>query len=374
MKIERIELSKIFLPYKKPFETSGWIEDGNHGIIAKVYSEGLIGWGESPVGLEPWYNEETTETASSIQKDFLIPILFKNEINEPANVYDLFEPVRGNKIAKTALEFALWDLFGKARGVSLSKLLGGEKQKVPVGVSIGIQKDLKSLLKTVEEYLNEGYQRIKLKIKPGYDIEPVKELRRNFSGVQLQVDANSIYKLEDADHLQELDEFNLLLIEQPLAHDDIYQHSKLQKKLKTSLCLDESITSSELAEFALEINACRIINIKPSRVGGLTEAKKIHDNCLKKNVPVWCGGMLETGIGRTFNAALASLPGFSLPGDISANDRYFNKDIVLNPFKLNSDGTLNVPDLPGCGAIVDEEYLDKVTLEKFEITNTKQKN
>jgi O-succinylbenzoate synthase len=369
MKIEKIELHKIFLPYKKPFETSGWIEDGNHGIVAKVFSEGLIGWGESPAGLEPWYNEETTETAWSILKNFLVPILCNNKFFSPQEVDELFSPVRGNKIAKTCLEFAVWDIFSKAENKSLSEFIGGEKQKVPVGVSIGIQKNINSLLKSVEDYLKEGYQRIKIKIKPGYDVEPVREIRKHFPEIRLQVDANSIYKLEDAELLKKLDDYNLLLIEQPLAHDDIYQHSKLQKELKTALCLDESIISPERAEFALEINACRIINIKPSRVGGLTPAKKIHDLCKDKSVPVWCGGMLETGIGRTFNVALASMNNFSLPGDISANDRYFEKDIVQNPFKLNSDGTLTVPGLPGCGAIVDEEYLKKVTIEKQEFYN-----
>ncbi len=366
MKIERIELRQIFLPYKKPFETSGWVEDGNYGIIAKIYSEGLIGWGESPAGKEPWYNEETTDTAWSIQKDFLLPLLLDKEISHPEQVDLLFQPVRGNKIAKTALEFAVWDLAAKKAGISLSSFIGGHRKIIPVGVSIGIQKNLYSLLNAVEGYLKEGYQRIKIKIKPGYDIHPLQALRKSFPDIILQVDANSIYTLKDTEHLKELDEFDLLLIEQPLAHDDIYEHSKLQKILKTAVCLDESITSPAHASFALEIEACRVINIKPSRVGGLTAAQRIHDICFDKSVPVWCGGMLETGIGRTVNAALASLPGFVLPGDISANDRYFERDIVLNPFKLNNDGTLNVPELPGCGAIVDEDYLETVTLQKYE--------
>ncbi len=366
MKIEKIELRQIFLPYKNPFETSGWVEDGNYAIIAKVYSDGLVGWGESPAGKEPWYNEETTDTAWSIQKDFLLPLLLDKEIKQPEMVDVLFQPVRGNKIAKTALEFAVWDLAAKEAGMSLSSFLGGERKVIPVGVSIGIQKNLYSLLNAVEEYLREGYQRIKIKIKPDFDVQPVKAIRKIFPDIMLQVDANSIYSLKDSEHLMELDEFNLRLIEQPLAHDDIFEHSKLQKILKTPLCLDESITSPAHASFALEIDACRVINIKPSRVGGLTAARKIHDMCFNKSVPVWCGGMLETGIGRTFNAALASLPGFVLPGDISANDRYFERDIVLNPFNLNYDGTLNVPELPGCGAFVDEDFLETVTLRKYE--------
>jgi O-succinylbenzoate synthase len=220
-------------------------------------------------------------------------------------------------------------------------------------------------LNLTDNYLKEGYKRVKIKIKPGWDLEPVREIRKNWKDSLLQVDANSVYKLADAEHLSELDEYNLLLIEQPLSYDDLYEHSVLQEKLKTPICLDESITSPGQATSAVAMKACRIINIKPSRVGGLIAAMEIHNIAQKNNIPVWCGGMLETGIGRAFNVALASLPNFKLPGDISANKRYFKKDIVLNPFELNPDGTLNISNEPGCGAVIDEKFLEKITLEKL---------
>ncbi len=366
MFIEKIELIKIFLSYLEPFTTSGWTEDGNYGIIVKIFSDGVVGWGESPAGNGPWYNEETTNTAWSIQKDFLVPLILGKSIEYPNQTGKIFSHVRGNNKAKAGIEFALWDLYGKQTGKSLSGLLGGSKNKVEVGVSIGIQKNIDTLIRKVEEYISEGYRRIKIKIKPGYDVEPVRAIRKKWEHFPLQVDANSAYSFEDANHLKQLDEFNLLLIEQPLAHDDIYEHSKLQKLLATPLCLDESIVSLHHAKTAIELNACKIINIKPARVGGLSIAKSIHDLCESSGVPVWCGGMLETGIGRTNNVALASLSNFTLPGDISANNRYFKRDIVLNPFSLNKDGTLTVPDKPGCGAEVDEKLLESVTLEKIE--------
>ncbi len=371
MKIERIEIRKIFLPYKKPFTTSGWTENGNNGIIVRVDMEGITGWGEAPVGLEPFYNEETTGTAWSVMKEILIPLLLKKEFEIQSNpdIYYFFSRIRGNKIAITGLEFAIWDLFGKIQKRSISRMLGGVRKKIDVGVSIGIQENLSSLLSLIDNYLAEGYKRIKIKIKPGWDIIPVGEIRKKWGNLLLQVDANSIYKLDDAKHLSRLDEFNLLLIEQPLSHDDLYEHSILQEKIKTPICLDESITSPLHAKSAIGMKACRVINVKPSRVGGLTAAKTIHDIAEENNLPVWCGGMLETGIGRAFNVALASLTNFQLPGDISANKRYFSKDIVKNPFELNKDGTLTVPDKPGSGAEVDEEFLERITLEKLEFRN-----
>jgi o-succinylbenzoate synthase len=367
MKIEKIEIRKIFLPYIKPFTTSGWTEKGNNGIIIKIDSEGITGWGESPVSLEPFYNEETTGTAWSIMKEILISLMFKSEVTKPEDVRKIFSSIRGNRIAITGLEFAAWDLFGKLKNMSIFQMIGGVRKKIDVGVSIGIQENTNALLNLIEDYLEEGYKRIKIKIKPGWDIKPVEAIRKRWEKIQLQVDANSAYTLNDAGHLSKLDEFNLLLIEQPLANDDLYEHSILQKKMKTPICLDESIASLKHAKDAIEMKSCKIINIKPSRVGGLANAIEIHNIAEKNNVPVWCGGMLETGIGRSFNAALASLPNFKLPGDISASKRYYHRDVVLNPFELNSDGTLTVPDESGCGAIVDEEFLESVTLEKLEI-------
>lgn len=365
MQVERVELRKILLPYPSVFETSGWRETGSHAVIVRVDGEGVTGWGESPVGQSPFYNEENTRTVWAMMQDYLAPMLMEKELASPEDVTPAFARVRGNRMAKAGLEFAVWDWFGVAQGRSLKEMLGGTRDRVAVGVSVGIQPDIDTLLRTVEGYLDGGYSRIKLKIKPGWDVEPTRAVREAWPELMLQVDANSIYHLSDAAHLAELDAFGLLLIEQPLAHDDIVDHAKLKPQLRTPLCLDESIVSPEHARWAIEMEACDIINIKPSRIGGYGDARRIHDLAQGAGMPVWHGGMLETGIGRAGNVALASLPNFTLPGDISANDRYFARDIVLNPFTVNDDSTLTVPDAPGCGAVVDEAYLDEVTVERW---------
>lgn len=367
MRIERIELRKIFLPYLAPFETSGWRETGSHAIVVRMEAEGIVAWGEAPTGQNPFYNEENQKTGWVLLQDYLTPMLMQADLTSAWDVTPALARVRGNRIAKAGLEFTVWDLFARREGRSLSSLLGGTRDRVEVGVSVGIQKDIPTLLKVVGGYLAEGYTRIKLKIKPGWDVEPTRAVRERWPNLRLQVDANSIYRLEDAAHLAELDPFNLLLIEQPLAHDDIFDHARLKKSLKSPLCLDESIVSPEHARWAIEMNACDIINIKPSRIGGLGDAKRIHDMAQAAGMPVWHGGMLETGIGRAINVALASLPNFTLPGDISANDRYFARDIVKNPFTLNTDSTLTVPTAVGHGAVVDEDFLDDVTLERWQI-------
>lgn len=375
MNINRIELRKIFLPYVSVFETSGWREDGSHAIIVRIDASGdasgdtneVTGWGESPVGRNPFYNEENTDTAWAIQRDYLLPMLMDKPIEQPQDVPTRLAKVRGNRMAKFGLESALWDLFGRATGTSVAAMLGGTRDRVPVGVSVGIQKDIDALLQTVSDYLDDGYGRIKLKIRPGWDVEPTRAVRERWPDLPLQVDANSIYHLSDAAHLAQLDEFDLLLIEQPLAHDDIVEHAKLKPQLQTPLCLDESIVSPAHAAWALEMDACDIINIKPSRIGGLAEAKQVHDMAQAAGKAVWHGGMLESGIGRALSVALASLPNFTLPGDISANARYFGRDIVTNPFTLNSDSTLTVPTAPGHGAEIDEDYLDEVTVERWEL-------
>lgn len=365
MKIERIEIRRIELPYVAPFETSGWREYSNHSLIMRLFAEGAEGWGESPVGSGPWYNEETQATAWVMAREILAPMLLEAEIGRPEDVDALYERVRGNRMARSGLEFAAWDLFGKLEGRSLSAMLGGTRDRVAVGVSVGVQPDIETLLRVVGGYVEAGYGRVKLKIKPGWDVEPTRAVREAWPDLKLQVDANSIYTLDQADQLAQLDAFDLLLIEQPLAHDDIIDHAKLQRRLQTPICLDESIVSPEHARWALELGACGVINIKPSRVGGLAPARQIHDLAQSAGVPVWCGGMLETGIGRAANVALASLPNFSLPGDISASDRYFQRDIVRNPFALNSDSTLSVPTGPGSSAEVDLEMLDSVTIERI---------
>jgi o-succinylbenzoate synthase len=368
MHIERIELRQVRLPYVTAFETSGWRETEHSAVIVRVDADGATGWGESPVGSGPWYNEETVATAWILQRDYLASLLLAADLNGPEEVDRIFARVRGNRMAKAGLEFAVWDLYGRLQGRSLKEMLGGTRDRVAVGVSVGVQEDVDRLLEVVSDYLDAGYSRIKLKIKPGWDLEPTRALRKRWPDLMLQVDANSIYSLADADHLAQLDEFDLLLIEQPLGHDDIFDHARLRPQLRTPLCLDESIVSPDHARWALEMGACGVINIKPSRVGGLAPAKQIHDLARAAHVPVWCGGMLETGIGRAINVALASLPGFQLPGDISANDRYFKRDIVLNPFRLNDDSTLSVPTAPGSGVQVDEEFLDAITQERIEIS------
>jgi O-succinylbenzoate synthase len=368
MRIERIELRRIRLPYLAPFETSGWREENNHSVIVRVEAQGAEGWGEAPVGDGPWYNEETQATAWAIMQNHLVPMLLDADISSPEEVRQVFSRVRANRIAQSGIEFAVWDLFGRMNGVSMSSMLGGTRSKVDVGVSVGVQASIADLLKVVGGYIDAGYSRIKLKIKPGWDLEPTRAVRERWPDIKLQVDANSIYTVDQIDLLKPLDEFNLLLIEQPLAHDDIFDHAKLQHQLKTPICLDESIVSPDHARWAIEMGACGVINIKPSRVGGLAASKEIHDMAAKAGMPVWHGGMLETGIGRATSVALASLPNFTLPGDISANNRYYAEDVVFNPFSLNADSTLSVSDAPGNGAIVNPARLDAVTLETVSVS------
>jgi O-succinylbenzoate synthase len=275
-----------------------------------------------------------------------------------------FDAVRGHLMAKAGLEMALWDLLGKAQRMPLRQLLGGERTQVDVGVSVGIQASPEALVNTVEEYVSAGYRRVKLKIKPGRDVTETQAVRKQFPDIRLQVDANSAYTLESAAALRPLDALDLLLIEQPLYEDDLWDHSRLQKQFATPICLDESIVSPRHARQALEMGACRVINIKAGRVGGLSQAVAIHDLCRAQGVPVWCGGMLETGVGRASNLALASLPGFSLPGDISASDRYYAQDITQERFTLNPDSTIDVPDAPGLGVTLDPEALEKFTVRR----------
>ncbi len=366
MYIDRIELRQIRLPYVTPFETSGWRETHSHSIIVQLHANGASGWGEAPVASGPWYNEETYATAWVMLRDILIPMILAADIREPQDVDRLFARVRGNHMARSGIEFAAWDLFGRINGQSLAQMLGGSRTTVPVGVSVGVQPDIDTLLRVVNDYVDAGYRRVKLKIKPGWDIEPARAVRTTWPDLKLQVDANSIYTLDHAEHLAQLDGLDLLLIEQPLAHNDIIDHAKLQRRLHTPICLDESIVSPDHARWAIELQACGVINIKPCRVGGLTAACQIHAMAQQAGIPVWCGGMLETGIGRATNVALASLDNFTLPGDISASRRYFYRDIVLSPLELNPDSTLSVPTTPGNGVTVDQHYLDRVTTMRQE--------
>jgi O-succinylbenzoate synthase len=328
----------------------------------------MTGWGEVVAAEEPRYSYETVETARHIIRDFLAPAMLSRPVLSLEDLAARFNSFRGHNMAKAGLELAFMDLLAKTRSESLSHLIGGTRASVAVGVSLGIQPSLKRLLERVDQYLAKGYQRIKLKIKPGWDIDVVRAVRRQHPDILLSVDANSAYTLADEEHLRRLDEFGLLMIEQPLDHDDLVDHAKLQAKLTTPICLDESITNAKRAEHALDLGSCRLINIKIGRVGGYSQALPIHRLCYSRDVPVWCGGMLESGIGRAHNIALASLSGFSLPGDISASSRYFGRDLIVPEVQVSEDGTAQVPTDPGLGFKVDLDYIksQSVTVERMD--------
>lgn len=362
MKIERANLYHLSMPLRSAFETSfGRIQE-RECILVEVFCQGVVGYGECTADKSPGYSYETTLTAWHVLRDCLLPAVAGLEVNEPGDIQPLMRRVRGHRLAKAALEMALWDVWGKQLNRPLAALLGGVRQQVSVGVSVGIQESPNALLQVVENYLQQGYGRIKVKIKPGRDVAEIKRLRQAYPEIKLQVDANSAYTLDSAPALLPLDELDLLLIEQPLAEDDLWDHSRLQPLFKTPICLDESILEARHARQALEMGAARIINIKSGRVGGLSEAKAIHDFCVQSGIPVWCGGMLETGVGRAANLALASLPGFTLPGDISATDRYYSQDITGERFVLNPDSTIDVPGAPGLGVTIDQSSLAHFTI------------
>ena len=367
MKIDSLTLYHIRLPLVTPFATSFGSIDHKECILLELHAEGLIGYGESAVEHDPGYNYETTGTAWHILKDFVSPLILGQDVIDASDYQRRVADIRGHHLAKAAIEMALWDLLGKRDGKSLKVMFGGERDKVEVGVSIGIQESASALVRAAEGYVGQGYNRLKIKIKPGRDVVDTSAVRKAFPDIRLQVDANSAYTLETAEALEPLDDLNLLLIEQPLFEDDIWEHRKLQTKFKTPICLDESIVSPRHARYAIEMEACRIINIKPGRVGGLSQGLEIHETCRVHGMPVWCGGMLETGVGRASNLAIATLPGFTLPGDISASDRYFPRDITHERFTLNPDSTIDVPAAPGLGVTVDEKALAQFTLAKLEI-------
>ncbi len=369
MKITRISLYHLRMPLLSAFETSFGRIQTRDCVLVEAFAQGMIGYGECPADRDPGYSYETVGTAWHILKDFLVPAVLGQEISSTEDLQQRMAFVRGHLMAKAGLEMALWDLLGKANGLSLSKMLGGVRHQADVGVSVGLQESPSRLLEVVQEYLNLGYRRVKIKIKPGRDVGDASEVRREFPGLRLQVDANSAYTLESAGSLTPLDELGLLMIEQPLAEDDLWDHRQLQAKFKSPICLDESITSLRLARQALEMKACRVINIKAGRVGGLSQAIAIHNLCQSLGVPIWCGGMLETGVGRASNLALASLPGFTLPGDISATDRYYHEDITRERFILNPDSTIEVPTAPGLGVNIDPAALNRATIAKIDLVN-----
>lgn len=365
MKMDSLTLHHISMPLVAPFETSFGRETERECILITLQSEGLTGYGECVASREPGYNYETTGTAWHILRDFIAPLILGNDIVDASDFQRRVERIRGHHLAKAGVEMAIWDMLGKREGRSLKEMFGGTRKKVEVGVSVGIQESAAALVRTVESYLADGYRRVKIKIKPGREVEETSAIRKKYPDLRLQVDANSAYTLESAGALKPLDDLNLLLIEQPLFEDDIWDHRKLQAQFRTPICLDESIVSPRHARYALEMEACRNINIKPARVGGLSQGIIIHEYCRERNIPVWCGGMLETGIGRASNLAIASLPGYVLPGDISASDRYYHCDITHERFALNDDSTITVPDKPGLGVTIDEEALKQFTLSEL---------
>lgn len=366
LRLRRITLYHLRMPLVTPFETSfGRITHRECLLVEVQDADGVVGWGEVVAEREPGYAYETTGTAWHILGEFLIPLVLGAplEAADPAADFQArVAPVRGHPMAKAGLEMALWDLRGRREGRSLRELLGGVRDRVPVGVSVGLQPSPEALVETVAAYVAQGYRRVKIKIKPGRDVADATAVRCAFPTLPLQVDANSAYTLETAQALLPLDDLNLLLIEQPLADDDLWDHSRLQQRLRTPLCLDESIRSLRHARQALEMGACRVINIKQGRVGGLHQARAIHDLAQAQGVPVWCGGMLETGVGRAANLALAALPSFTLPGDISATERYYAEDITEERFTLNPDGTIDVPTGPGLGVTVNRTALARYTV------------
>lgn len=361
MKIETAELHQIEMELVEPFETSGWRETLRPAIIIALHSEGLTGYGECVAGAGPWYSYETVQTAWHVLKDFLIPAVLGKSFASAEELQAVLGQIRGHPMAKAGLEAAFWDVLAQSKKISLAQLLGGTKERIESGISIGIQKNISELLSVIEHRRAQGYKRIKLKIKPSWDVAVLRAVRERFPDIELMADANAAYRLAGREHLVQLDEFGLLMLEQPLDYDDLLDHAALQKELKTPICLDESIKTPEDARKALDLGACQVINIKPGRVGGLLPAKEIHDLCRERGVPVWCGGMLETGIGRAANVALASLPGFVFPNDISASARYWREDITEPPFVLEHDGTITVPIGPGLGVQVVPERLKKVT-------------
>jgi O-succinylbenzoate synthase len=362
--IHSLELREVRLPLTTPFESIFGIQTVKEALLVILKKDHLEAYGECVAGIAPRYGEETITSARYVIGQYLAPLLFREDLESPAHFIELSGWIRGNNMAVAAVEMALWDLQGKLQSKPVSGLIGGTKKEIAVGVSIGFQPSIERLVDVASSYVNDGYSRLKIKIRPGYDSEPVRAVRRKFPEIPLQVDANSTYQLSDANALRELDSFHLLLIEQPLAPDDIIEHSILQKQLSTPICLDESITTPDNARKAIEIGACQVVNIKPGRVRGLLWSKAIHDLCFSKNIAAWCGGMLETGVGRAFNVALATLAGFTLPADASASKRYFRHDIITKEFELTNEGTLAVPEGPGIGVELDQRFLDTCTIER----------
>ncbi len=365
MKIKTVELVEIEMPLVHFFETSFGRTYDRRIILVRVEDEnGNEGWGECTCGENPTYSEEWTDSCWLAIKDILAPLLINKELESAAVVWSLMKAIRGNRMSKAALETAVWDLEAKNLGVPLWKHIGGTRAEIECGVSIGIQDSVEQLIGKIRTEVDAGYRRIKIKIAPGWDYEVLKKVREEFGDILLMGDANSTYSLDDIELLKRLDEFELMMFEQPLSHDDIFDHAMLQKELSTPVCLDESIHSPEDARKAIELRACEIINIKLGRVGGHLQAKQIETVCRKARIPVWCGGMLESGIGRAHNIAMSTLEGFSLPGDVSASKRYWHEDIIAPEVEVSSDGVIQAPDSPGIGFEIKRDRVDELTVKR----------
>lgn len=368
MKIERVTLRQIRMPLVHFFETSFGRTYGRDIVLVEAQGEGASGWGEVTAGENPFYNEEWTDSAWLILRDYAVPRVLGRDLAGAADVNALTAHIRGHKMARGGLETAIWDLEARLAGVPLWKQIGGgARREIPCGVSIGIQDSVEQLIDKIARELADGYQRIKMKIKPGWDVDVVRRVREAFPAIKLMADANSAYTLKDAAHLARLDEFYLMMIEQPLSHDDIIDHAELQSRLQTPICLDECIRSAHHAEQAVKLRACGIINIKLGRVGGFAEAKRVHDVAQAAGIPVWCGGMLEAGIGRAHNVALATLPNFVLPGDVSASKRYWKRDIIEPEVATTPQGAIAIRDEPGFGYALDHDFIRSLIVREESI-------
>ena len=364
MKIEAITLREVRMPLVHFFETSFGRVYERVVLLATLHCDGIDGWGECVADAGPFYSSEWVDSSWITIRRFLAPAVLGKNLAEPREIAPLMAKVRGHRMAKAAIENAAWDAEARQKQQPLWKLLGGTQREIPCGVSIGIQDSVEQLLEKIQTELAAGYRRIKVKVKPGWDLKVLERIRSRWPDITLSCDANSAYTLDEVEHVRKFDQFNLLMIEQPLWHDDIYNHSRLQQKLRTAICLDESIRHARDAAQAIETGACRIINVKVGRVGGFTEAKKVHDVCAAQKIPVWCGGMLESGVGRAHNIALSTLQNFQLPGDVSASKRYWKEDIIEPEVEVTPQGTIRVSDEPGTGYRLREDLIEKLTVKK----------
>jgi o-succinylbenzoate synthase len=363
MKLIKLEIFQLEMRMKTPFSTSfGTVQNKPLYFVKATDESGIVGWGEGVAFEAPSYTEETQKTSLHIIEEFLVPRLLHQPLKHPNEVNQLFAPIRRNQMAKASIEMAVWDIYAQIQKTSLAQVIGGTRSQIDVGISLGIEPTIEKQLEKVAYFVKQGYKRVKIKIKPGWDVEVVKAIRTAYPNLPLMVDANSAYTLNDMNHLKQLDPYNLLMIEQPLAHDDLIDHATLQQHIQTPICLDESICSYEDARKAIQIEACKVINLKIARVGGISESIKIHDLCVERGIDLWCGGMLEAGIGRAHCVAITSLPGFNLPGDTAASSKYWEKDIISPEVEVN-EGLIDVPNLVGIGYKVEEETIKEQSLK-----------